>query len=96
MVRLAQGATAALVVCLIGCDDTGKAIREEVKEVDGHEVKRDLKEGADAVGSAVREAGRKVDEAAPKVVEGLSHAVDETKKAIDKVDKKAAEEIRKD
>jgi hypothetical protein len=82
-------------LCLMACDDTGKAIKEEVQEIDKQEVKRDLKEGAAAVGSAAEKAGRKVDEAAPKVVEGVKNAVDEAGKAIDKVDKKAAEEIRK-
>ncbi len=67
-----------LLLCSLGCDDTGKAIKEEVQEVDEEQVKQDLKEGAAAVGSA-----------AEKVV-------DKTKEAIDKVDKKAAEEIRKD
>lgn len=82
-------------LCLMACDDTGKAIKEEVQEIDKQEVKQDLKEGAAAVGSAAEKAGRKVDEAAPKVVEGVKNAVDEAGKAIDKVDKKAAEEIRK-
>jgi len=87
---------AALGLCLVACDDTGKAIKEEVEEVDEQQVKQDLKEGAAAVGSAAKKVGRKVDEAAPKVVDGLKEAVDETGKAIDQVDKKAAEEIRKD
>jgi hypothetical protein len=68
----------ALGVGLFGCDDTGKAIKAEVKEVDTKEMKQDLKE-----------AGRKVEQ-------GAKQAVDETGKAIDKVDKKVAEEIRKD
>ena len=63
---------------LLACDDTGKAIKEEVKEVDTEQVKQDLKE-----------TGRKVEE-------GAKQAVDETGKVIDKVDKKVAEEIRKD
>jgi hypothetical protein len=87
-----------LAACLLltACDDTGQAIKEEVKEIDEQQVKRDLKEGAAAVGSAAQKVGQKVDEAAPKVVEGVKDAVHETGKAIDKVDKKAAEEIRKD
>jgi ribosomal protein L7/L12 len=68
----------ALGIGLFACDDTGKAIKEEVKEVDTKEVKQDLKE-----------AGRKVEQ-------GAKQAVDETGKVIDKVDKKVAEEIRKD
>jgi ribosomal protein L7/L12 len=68
----------ALGVGLLACDDTGKAIKQEVKEVDTQEVKKDLKE-----------AGRKVEQ-------GAKQAVDETGKVIDKVDKKVAEEIRKD
>lgn len=67
-----------LACCLLGCDDTGKAIKDEIKEVDEKQVEQDLKQGAAAVGSA-----------AEKVV-------DKTAKAIDKVDKKAAEEIRED
>lgn len=85
MFNSARIRVAALGLCLMACDDTGKAIQEEVKEVDTQEVKQDLKEGAAAVGSAAKTVGRKVDEAA-----------DETGKVIDKVDKKAAEEIRKD
>lgn len=68
----------ALGVGLFACDDTGKALKEEVKQVDTQEVKEDLKE-----------AGRKVEQ-------GAKQAVDETGKVIDKVDKKVAEEIRKD
>jgi ribosomal protein L7/L12 len=68
----------ALGIGLFACDDTGKALKEEVKEVDKQKVKQDLKE-----------AGRKVEE-------GAKQAVDETGKVIDKVDKKVAEEIRKD
>jgi hypothetical protein len=68
----------ALGIGLFACDDTGKAIKEEVKEVDTEEVKQDIKK-----------AGRKVEQRAKQ-------AVDETGKAIDKVDKKVAEEIRKD
>ena len=88
----------AAIACLLlaACDDTGKAIKEEVQEIDEQQVKQDLKEGAAAVGSAAERVGQKVDEAAPKVVEGVKDAVQETGKAIDKVDKKAAEEIRKD
>ncbi|MDF3065139.1 MAG: hypothetical protein K0R38_740 [Polyangiaceae bacterium] len=67
-----------LATASFACDDTGKAIKEEVKEVDTEEVKKDLKE-----------TGRKVEE-------GAKQAVDETGKVIDKVDKKVAEEIRKD
>jgi ribosomal protein L7/L12 len=67
-----------LGLTLFGCDDTGKAIKEEVKEVDQEQVKRDIKD-----------AGRKVEA-------GAKRAADETGKVIDKVDKKVAEEIRKD
>jgi hypothetical protein len=87
---------AALSLSVISCDDTGKAIKEEVKEIDGQEVKRDLKAAASAVGSAAEKVGEKVDEVAPKVVDGVKDAAKETEKAIDKVDKKAAEEIRRD
>lgn len=73
-----RAALVALGLGLCACDDTGKAIKEEVKEVDTQQVKRDLKE-----------TGRKVEE-------GAKQAVDATGKAIDKVDKKVAEEIRKD
>jgi gas vesicle protein len=67
------------VACgLIACDDTGKAIKDEVKEIDKQQVKQDLKDSAAAVGSAAKEVGH------------------EAEKAIDKVDKKVAEEIRKD
>lgn len=68
----------ALGVFCLGCDDTGKAIQQEVKEIDEEQVKRDLKQGAATVGSA-----------ADKLVK-------KTEEAIDKVDKKAAEEIRKE
>jgi hypothetical protein len=92
---------AVLGLGLAACDDTGRAIRDEVKEIDTQEVKRDLKAAAATVGSAaekagrkVDEAGRKVDEAAPKVVEGVKNVAKETEKVIDKIDKKAAEEIR--
>jgi hypothetical protein len=88
--------TAVSLVGVAACDDTGKAIRDEVKEVDGEQVKEDLKEAAATVGSAAQKAGQKVDEAAPKVIEGVKDAARETEKAIDTVDKKAAEEIRKD
>jgi hypothetical protein len=87
---------AALSLGVIACDDTGKAIKEEVKEIDKEEVKQDLKAAASAVGSAAQKVGEKVDEMAPKVVEGVKDAAKETGKAIDKVDKKAAEEIRRD
>ena len=80
----------------VGCDDTGKALKEEVKEIDKEEVKRDLKEAAATVDSAAQKVGQKVDETAPKVVEGVKEAAKETEKVIDKVDKKAAEEIRRD
>ena len=40
--------------------------------------------------------GKKVDELAPKVVDGVKDAAEKTEKVIDKVDKKAAEEIRRD
>jgi len=79
---------------LAACDDTGKAIRDEVKEIDKQEVKRDLKAAAAAVGSVANKAGRKVDEATPKVVEGVKDLAEDTGKLIDKVDKKAAQEIR--
>jgi hypothetical protein len=83
---------------LAACDDTGKAIRDEVKEIDTREVKRELKGAAATVGSAAEKAGRKVDEAAPKVIEGVKESVkevaEETEKVIDKIDKKAAQEIR--
>jgi hypothetical protein len=87
---------AALTLGVIACDDTGKAIKEEVKEIDKQEVKQDLKAAASAVGSAAQKVGEKVDEVAPKVVEGVKDAAKETEKAIDKVDKKAAEEIRRE
>jgi hypothetical protein len=67
-----------LIFGILGCDDTGRAIKEEVKEIDEQEVKQDLKDGAAAVGSAAKQIGH------------------ETGQAIDKVDKKVAEEIRKD
>jgi len=87
---------AAVVVGLnvAACDDTGKAIRDEVKEIDKQEVKRDLKAAAATVGSVANKAGRKVDEATPKVVEGVRDLAEATGKAIDKVDKKVAREIR--
>jgi hypothetical protein len=68
----------ALAVVVSACDDTGKAIKEEVKEIDKQEVKQDIKESAAAVGSAAKEIGH------------------EAGKAIDKIDKTVAEEIRKD
>jgi hypothetical protein len=89
-------AAAALSLGVISCDDTGKAIKEEVKEIDKQEVKQDLKAAASAVGSAAEKVEQKVDEVAPKVIEGVKDAAKKTEKAIDKVDKKAAEEIRRD
>jgi phage-related minor tail protein len=87
---------AALSLVSVGCDDTSKAIKEEVKEIDGQEVKRDLKAAASTLSSAAVKLGQKVDEAAPKVVDSVKSAAKETEKVIDKVDKKAAEEIRRD
>ncbi|HKO47492.1 MAG TPA: hypothetical protein VJV79_07205 [Polyangiaceae bacterium] len=81
---------------LVGCDDTGKAIREEVKEIDKQEVKRDLKAAAASVGSAAEKAGEKVEQATPKVIEGVKDVAAETGKVIDKIDKKVADEIRKE
>jgi hypothetical protein len=78
MINPTRAVMFALGVVLLGCDDTGKAIKEEVKEVDEEQVKRDVKE-----------AGRKMEA-------GAKRAADETGKVIDKVDKKVAEEIRKD
>jgi hypothetical protein len=78
MINPTRAVMFALGVVLLGCDDTGKAIKEEVKEVDEEQVKRDVKE-----------AGRKMEA-------GAKRAADETGKVIDKVDKKGAEEIRKD
>jgi hypothetical protein len=75
MLARLMGFTLALSV--VACDDTGKAIKQEVKEIDEQEVKQDLKEGAAAVGSAAKQVGQEASE------------------AIDKVDKKVAEEIRK-
>jgi hypothetical protein len=68
----------ALGLGLFACDDTGKAIKQEVKEVDTEQVKRDL-----------QDAGKKLEE-------GAKDALDQTAKAIDKVDKKVAEEIREE
>jgi hypothetical protein len=68
----------ALGLGLFACDDTGKAIKQEVKEVDTEQVKQDLKE-----------TGKKLEE-------GAQQALDQTGKAIDKVDKKVAEEIREE
>jgi hypothetical protein len=87
---------ALVALVLFGCDDTGKAIREEVKEIDKQEVKRDLKAAAATVGSAAEKAGEKVKEATPKLIEGAKDVAEETGKVIDKIDKKTAEEIRKD
>ncbi len=67
-----------LALGILACDDTGKAIKQEVKEIDEQQVKQDLKEGAAVVGSAAKQVGH------------------EAGKAIDKVDKKVAEEIRKE
>jgi ribosomal protein L7/L12 len=78
MNTLTRAALFAVGLGHFACDDTGKAIKEEVKEVDTQQVKQDLKE-----------TGRKVEA-------GAKQAVDATGKAIDKVDKKVAEEIRKD
>jgi hypothetical protein len=64
------------------CDDTGKAIRDEVKEIDKQEVKRDVKAAASSVASAT--------------VQGAKEVAKETGEIVDKIDKKAAEEIRKD
>ena len=78
MSTLTRATLFAVGLGLFACDDTGKAIKEEVKEVDTKQVKQDLKE-----------TGRKMEE-------GAKQAVDATGKAIDKVDKKVAEEIRKE
>jgi hypothetical protein len=60
---------------LFGCDDTGKAIVEEVNEIDKQEVKRDVQAAASAVGSAAREVAREtgkvVDEIDKKAAEKI-------------------------
>jgi len=84
------------LLALTGCDDTGKAIKEEVQEIDKDAVKRDMKTAAAAVTSAARDAAHEVKQAAPQVVEGAKDAARETGKAIDTLDKKAADEIRKE
>jgi NTP pyrophosphatase (non-canonical NTP hydrolase) len=78
MVTAARLLAFTLVLGVAACDDTGKAIKEEVREIDEQEVKQDLKDSAAAVGSAAKQVGH------------------EAGKAIDKVDKKVAEEIRKE
>ena len=61
----------ALTLGLYACDDTGKAIKEEVKEVDTEEVKQDLKE-----------AGRKVEEGAKEAAEETGKAIDKVDKKV--------------
>lgn len=61
----------ALTLGSFACDDTGKAIKEEVKEVDTHEVKQDLKE-----------AGRKVEEGAKQAVDETGKAIDKVDKKV--------------
>jgi hypothetical protein len=63
----------ALGLGLFGCDDTGKAIKEEVNEVDTEEVKQDLKE-----------AGRKVEEGAKQAVDETGKAIDKVDKKVAK------------
>jgi ribosomal protein L7/L12 len=56
---------------LFGCDDTGKAIKEEVKEVDTQEVKQDLKE-----------TGRQVEDGAKQAVDATAKAIDKVDKKV--------------
>lgn len=61
----------ALGIGLFACDDTGKAIKEEVKKVDTEEVKQDLKD-----------AGRKVEQGAKQAVDETGKAIDKVDKKV--------------
>ena len=66
-----RAALVALGLSLFACDDTGKAIKEEVKEVDTAQVKQDLKE-----------TGRKVEEGAKQAVDKTEKAIDKVDKKV--------------
>jgi ribosomal protein L7/L12 len=63
--------TFVLGLGLLACDDTGKALKQEVKEVDTEEVKRDL-----------AEAGRKLEEGAKQAVDETGKAIDKVDKKV--------------
>jgi len=71
MVTPARVVMFALGIGLVACDDTGKAIKEEVKQVDTEEVKQDLKE-----------AGRKVEKGAKQAVDETGKAIDKVDKKV--------------
>jgi hypothetical protein len=75
MVPPARLVVLTLALSVVACDDTGKAIKAEVKEIDEQEIKRDLKESAAAVGSAAKqvghEAGKAIDQVDKKVAEEI-------------------------
>lgn len=67
-----------LLSATTGCDDTAKAVKEEVREAD------------------LREADRKVRQAAQETKSEVKEAARELGKAVDAIDKTVANEIRDD
>ena len=61
----------ALGLGLFACDDTGKAIKQEVKEVDTEQVKQDLKE-----------TGKKLEEGAQQALDETGKAIDKVDKKV--------------
>jgi hypothetical protein len=61
----------ALGLGLLACDDTGKAIKQEVKEVDTEQVKRDLED-----------AGKKLEEGTKRALEETGKAIDKVDKKV--------------
>lgn len=61
----------ALGLGLFACDDTGKAIEQEVKEVDTEQVKRDLKE-----------TGKKLEQGAKQALDETGKAIDKVDKKV--------------